>query len=201
MGRSRQRVCLQEGLGLKINRLIRRGFLIPGQTSGPYWISWTYSYSEEKIATGIISGNLTDPEWGEMHIKLGSLDQRIHLLAQPRHFGGYQWYFRCPKTDRRSSTLWLPNGASRFASRHAWAHQVAYSSQFQTRHDRALTRAQGIRARLGGPNWAGIDELDPPKPRGMRWATYNRLIAESQRLESVADERIFLLINQWQRLS
>jgi len=201
LGRSRQRVCLQEGLSLKINRLIRQGFLIPGRASGPFWISWTYSYSAEKIATGIISGNLAGPNWGEVQIKLGTLDQTIPLLSQPRYFGGRQWYFRCPKTGRASSTLWLPNGASRFASRHAWARQVAYSSQFQTRHDRALTRAQGIRARLGGPDWAGLDELDPPKPRGMRWATYNRLIAESRRLESVADERLFFLLNQWQRLN
>jgi hypothetical protein len=56
---------------------------------------------------------------------------------------------------------------------------VAYSSQFQSRHDRALTKSQALRAKLGGPDWAGIDEFDPPKPNWMRWKTYNRIVSRA----------------------
>ncbi len=194
-------MCLQEGLGLNINRLIRRGFLKRGTVAGPYYLTWSYRYSEERIAAGILTSDLSEPGSGWVRIELGTIKQTVHLVSQPRHLGGRQWYFRCPTTALLASTLWLPAGASRFASRQSWGRQVAYSSQFQSRHDRALARAQAIRARLGGANWAGIDEFDPPKPKGMRWATYTRLIDSSRQLEVVADEQIFSLLNQWQRLS
>jgi hypothetical protein len=64
-----------------------------------------------------------------------------------------------------------------------------------------MAQAQAIRARLGGRDWAGIDEFDPPKPKWMRWRTYQNLIDKSRRLESVADERLFVLVNQWLRQS
>src|SRR6185295_8365327 len=187
MGRSRSRVDLQEGLSLNINRLVRLKFITPGGSAGPYYLTWSYSYSGEKIATAILTSDHSSSNVGWLHIRVGDLVQRIATQCQDRHFGGGQWYFVCPCTHRLCSVLWLPAGARRFASRQTWGRQVAYHSQFQTRHDRALSKAQAIRAKLGGPNWAGIDEFDPPKPRGMRWRTYNRLVAISRDQEAIAD--------------
>ena len=94
----------------------------------------------------------------------------------------------------------MPPGAKSFGSRQTWGRQVAYSSQFQTRCDRALNAAQAIRARLGGSDWAGIDEFDPPRPKWMRWRTYERLIDRSREYEAVADERLFRIIARWGNL-
>ena len=201
MGRPRQRVNLQEGLGLNINRLIRRRFIAPSRASGPSWLTWSYTYTQERIATATLTSDLSEPPCGWVRIRVGSLDQTIQVVRQDRQFGGGQWYFICPYTDCQCSAIWLPNGADKFGSRHAWRRQVAYGSQFQSRHDRALATAQAIRARLGGPDWAGIDEFDPPKPKGMRWRTYNRLIDRSRGQEAIADERLFFFINQWAKLS
>src|SRR6266436_7800698 len=67
---------------------------------------------------------------GSLRIQLGRLDQRIILIAHPRHFGGTQWYFMCPVRNRPASVLWKPPGATRFCSRQTWGRQVAHQSQF-----------------------------------------------------------------------
>jgi len=67
----------------------------------------------------------------------------------------------------------MPPGASRFASRQAWK-QVAYASQFGTPVDRAHRGKARIKARLIGTH--DPDEwILPPKPKWMRWATYEAL--------------------------
>jgi hypothetical protein len=201
MGRQRQRINLQESLGLNINRMIRRHLIAPRSASGPSWLTWSYTYTQERIATATLTSDLSEPPYGWVRVRVGSLDQTIQVVRQDRRFGGGQWYFICPYTHRQCSAIWLPNGANKFGSRHAWRRQVAYGSQFQSRHDRALATAQAIRARLGGPDWAGIDEFEPPKPKGMRWRTYNRLIDRSRDQEAIADERLFSLLDQWTNLS
>ena len=128
--------------------------------------------------------------------EIGQFDQRIQLLRQQRHFGGGRWYFECPD-GTVCSAVWMPPGTRSFASRETWGRQVAYSSQFQSRHDRALNKAQALRAGLAGPNWAGIDEFDPPKPKWMRWSTYDRIVERSRQCEAIADQRLFRLFSRW----
>src|SRR6516165_12154035 len=129
MPRPRQRACLQSGLRLNLNRLIRRGIVEPGAYSGRE-VSWTDSYADEQIAWGLITADMSGPDEGWFRIQLGQLDQRINLVSQPRNFGGRQWYFICPSMGRRVSVLWKPPGAREFACRQRWGRQVAYASQF-----------------------------------------------------------------------
>jgi hypothetical protein len=68
----------------------------------------------------------------------------------------------------------LPPGANRFRSRQAWGKQVAYSTEFQSPFDRALSAREKVKARLIGN--LNPQEWDlPPKPKWMRWLTYERL--------------------------
>jgi hypothetical protein len=99
MPRPRERVCLQDGLKLDLNRLARKGFIQPGANIGARGIAWTHSYWGE-IATGIISADISGESEGWLRIKLGNLDQRITLVARPRRFDGKQWYFVCPVRNR-----------------------------------------------------------------------------------------------------
>jgi hypothetical protein len=119
-------------LKLDLYKLARQGFVRPGAWTGPKFIRWTYTYTGEHIASGEIWANMAFSEPGYFRIQIGSLDQRILLEAEPRHFGGQQWYFVCPSTGRRASVLWMPPGARSFASRQAWRRQVAYATQFGT---------------------------------------------------------------------
>jgi hypothetical protein len=93
---------------------------------------------------------------------------------------------RGPATNRLASVLWKPSGATRFCSRQTWGRQVAYQSQFND----ATNRAHGGIARIKSRLIADLDpdEWDlPPKPKWMRWATYNRYEARYDHYEAVLD--------------
>lgn len=185
MPRSRVRVCLQDGLKLDLNRLVRKQFIKPGANIGVRGITWTHSYWGE-VATGVISADMSGQAEGWLRIQLGSLDQHIILASRPRHFGGRQWYFVCPAMNRLASVLWRPAGATRFCSRQTWRRQVAYHSQFNDATNRAHAGKARIKSRLIGD--LDPDEWDfPPKPKWMRWATYKRYEAQYDHFEDVLD--------------
>jgi hypothetical protein len=81
MSRPRERVCLQDGLKLDLNRLARKGFIKHGTNIGVRGITWTHSYWDE-IATGFITADMSGNDEGWFRIQLGSLDQRITLVAR-----------------------------------------------------------------------------------------------------------------------
>jgi hypothetical protein len=185
MSRPRQRICLQEGLKLDINLLARRGLIAPGSATGPHSIRWVNS-NGQVIASGWISADMQGDMEGWLHIQIGQLQQTITLATLPRHYGGRQWFFMCPVTNRRASILWLPRGERQFASKHAWPGKVAYRSQFMTAMDRAHLGKERIKQRLIG----GLDphEWDfPPKPKWMRWKTYQRYVERFERYEAALD--------------
>ena len=101
-------------------------------------------------------------------------DYTIDLATTPQPFGGRRWWFVCPKSGDLVAKLHLPLGAYTFASRRAY--RLGYRSQRQTPRDRALTRAQGLRHKLGG-SMSLMDPI-PAKPKWMRWATYERRVAQ-----------------------
>jgi hypothetical protein len=194
MPRPRQRACLQSGLSLNLNRLIRRGLIQPGAYSGS-GISWTNSYTGEQIASGLITADMGSEHEGWLRIQIGQFDQRIILVSRQRHFGGRQWYFICPYMNRRASVLWKPPGARSFACRQAWGRQAAYSSQFQTATDRAHQGQAKINARLCSIGGFDPEEWDlPPKPKWMRWRTYNRAVEKFDWYESILDKGTFELL-------
>jgi hypothetical protein len=157
-----------------------------GRTAGPQLIRWTYTYTGEEFARAWITASTAKADESWFRIKLGDCEQTIVLVPQPRHFGGYQWYFTCPVMSRLISVLWKPPGARQFCSRQTWGNRVAYASQFQTPVDRAHSGQAKIKKRL----IADLDPDDwdlPPKPKWMRWTTYNRHVASYDRYEDVLD--------------
>jgi hypothetical protein len=190
MPRSRQRAQLESGLKLDINRLLRRGFIRSGTVTGPIGIKWTNTYFDEEVASGSITADLSGAE-GWLRINLGKLDQSIFLVARKRHFGGRQWFFICPYVNRRAMVLWMPPGARSFACRERWGRQVAYASQFLDRDNRAHRGEAKINSRLCSIGGLDPNEWDlPPKPKWMRWRTYNRAVAKFDRYESILDEGV-----------
>ena len=83
MSRPRERVCLQDGLKLDLNRLARQGFVRRGANIGGRGIKWTHSYWGE-IATGTITADMSGRDGGWFRIQLGSLDQWITLVPRAR---------------------------------------------------------------------------------------------------------------------
>jgi hypothetical protein len=63
MPRPRERVCLQDGLRLDLNRLARRGVIKPGANIGIRGITWTHSYWGD-VASGTISADISGKNEG-----------------------------------------------------------------------------------------------------------------------------------------
>ena len=178
---------LTTGLKVDLSKLSRQGLVRPGASVGPYFIRWFNTYWGEEIASGLITASMEGVYEGSLRIQIGSLDQRIILVPRPR--GGRQWYFVCPVTNHCASVLWMPPGSSRFCSRQSWGRRVAYASQFADPDNRAHIGKAKIKPRL-------IADLDPeewdlpPKPRWMRWRTYNRFVERFDSYEEILDRGI-----------
>ena len=121
----------------------------------------------------------------------------IRILRVPCRLGGTRPYFICPGVmngaacGRRVAKL---HGAGRyFLCRHCYS--LAYASQSESEADRDLRRANKLRQRLGGG--CDANNLFPPKPRGMWWRTYERLVKGVFDAEKRADGAFALRAAQW----
>ena len=104
-------------------------------------------------------------------------DFRVPLETTRPNYGGRRWWFRCPANGRRVAKLHSPPGGDIFASRRAYG--LAYRNQ--RADERALTRSQDIRMKLGGD--PSLAAPFPHKPKGMWRRTYERLRAEAEQAE------------------
>lgn len=100
-------------------------------------------------------------EWEE-------IDQRVAFAFTDTNFGGRRRWFECPSCDHRCRVLY--GGKSYRCSK---CHKLKYESQYETSWGRAETQADQICQRLG--RLEHDDDSLPPKPKGMHWATYERL--------------------------
>jgi hypothetical protein len=164
---------------LDVRRWQRDGLLLAGRSFG---LQWTQS-GEVSAFVCVQVGNDT------VFVGCGHRTSRGAWQSEPQHpvrlqwtpcnFGGRRAWFRCPARGcgRRVAMLYSTGGI--FACRHCY--RLAYDSQRQPAHDRALYRAQAIRERLGG---SGNMTLPfPKKPKRMHWRTYLRLLREYERAQ------------------
>src|SRR3954469_4085862 len=87
--------------------------------------------------------------------------------------------------------LYLPWGALRFASRHAFG--LAYQSQRETPSSRAISRAFKLRRRLGSDS--GIGERIR-KPKGMHRRTFARERAKVEDAETLVNGYTVLIVER-----
>jgi hypothetical protein len=175
---------------------MRQGCVVPGAYSA-FRMVWTNNYSGEEIASANFTADMMNQNEGRLRIQMDETEQTIYLVPRSRRFGGHQWYFVCPVMNRCCSVLWRPPGATRFCSRQAWGcRRVAYSSQFLDPDNRAHRGKAKIKARL-------IANLDPdewelpPKPKWMRWSTYNRLEEKFDPYEEMLERGLVELMAKW----
>ena len=84
MPRPRQRVCLQDGLKLDLNRLIRQGTVRPGTRTGPYLFRWTNNYTGEVVASGEITSDLCSREEGPRETFWTMYDRELWAIGYPK---------------------------------------------------------------------------------------------------------------------
>ena len=76
MPRPRQRVCLESGLKLDLNKLRRQGLVRPGAKRGAV-IRWTNTYTGEEIAKGVITSNMEASTKAGCESNLGASIKRL----------------------------------------------------------------------------------------------------------------------------
>lgn len=99
------------------------------------------------------------------------MEEEIPFTWTGAGFNGRRRWFRCLTCRRRCRILY---GGERFRCRRC--HRLTYQSQYDAPHERAVSRTQRVRVKLGGSG--SMAEPFPSKPKGMHWQTYWRLRAQ-----------------------
>ena len=156
---------------LDIRKIARAGLLKPGCS-----FSWQWTRGGEKIASiGLRTetdrvvlnyrSRSNGDEWQDMNYP-------VYLAWSGCNYGGQRAWWLCPAVGcgRRVAVLY---GGKVYACRHC--HKLAYRTQREQPHDRAGSKADKLRDRLG---WeAGILNGNGDKPKGMHWRTFDSLQA------------------------
>lgn len=156
---------------LTASRLNRAGMLTPG------WHGWGW-WNQDGEQTASIGIRVLDKYELQLSYAIGSdgdrenLQYTVHLDWFTCNYGGKRPYFVCPNTrcGERVHKLYLRG--KYFACRKC--HDLAYTSQHEAPAFRLLSKAQGIRKKLGSDSLSTLDPF-PGKPRYMHWETYSRL--------------------------
>lgn len=161
---------------LDIRKIARAGRLTSGQSFG-----WQWTCNGEKIAFINIR---TDADRVTLEYRTRdcggewqAMNYPVRLSWTPCTYGGQRAWWLCPAVGcgRRVAVLY---GGKVYACRHC--HQLTYRTQREQPHDRAGSKADKLRDRL---QWeAGILNGNGIKPKGMHWATFERLEAQHDAL-------------------
>jgi hypothetical protein len=156
---------------IDVRRWAREGMLRPGYSGG-----WRWHCGGQQVASIQMRAEADRVMLIYRH-RSGGGDWKdeeypVDLERTACHLGGSRVWFLCPVRGcgRRVAILY---GGGIFACRRC--HRLAYDSTRESAGDRATRRADHIRMRIG---WEpGILNGDGPKPKWMRWKTFDRLVA------------------------
>jgi hypothetical protein len=115
---------------------------------------------------------------------------KVQLSRTEPNYGGCRWWFLCPRTTRRTTRLFLPNGGRHFWSRQAYG--LGYACQREGRFSRLQRKAAALNRQLGGEGWRTWAD-PPPKPKRMRWATYQRKYEKWERARERANQEFNII--------
>lgn len=168
----------KDSMPLDIRRLARTGVLVPGLS-----FSWQWLVNHRQVASISIRMDLHEHRMvlayrvkstGEL------VQQRVATQTSACHLGGERRWFTCPRCSKRVAVLYAPGRY--FACRNCYG--LGYATQKEGAGDRAASRAEKLRKRLG---WeAGILNGNGGRPKGMHWDTYRRLRRDHDALVQVS---------------
>jgi hypothetical protein len=180
---------VDDGLRLDVHRVVQaaKGY------RGPFRWSW----SRDGEPAGWISVSVTFDCASSGTLALSyrcngvPFDQRYRLEAEPCRFGGERWFAVCPATGTRAAKLYSLGGAG-FHARCRY-RGVAYRSQLAPS---AIDRTFARRNRILFRKLKGDDPSWVPKPKWMRWKTYDRWKSQLDEAESRINSHLMKLIGR-----
>ena len=155
-----------DSMPLDIRKIMRKGLLMPGSR-----FSWQWLVNDRQVAGISIRVDFDHGMLLSYRIKSTGevVEQRVQTQTSPCHLGGQRHWFTCPRCSKRVAVLYAPGRY--FSCRQCGG--LGYATQKEGAGDRAATRADKLRKRLG---WeAGILNGQSGKPKGMHWKTFLRL--------------------------
>lgn len=144
-------------LSLDVRAMRRQGMLQPGQHAGQWAGGASIGIEAQPDRVRLEYGRPSESEPTQCTVWLERL---------PCRFGGERTYFLCPGCGRRCERIYGLDQAGRFSCRVCL--RLAYASESESPEDRTWRRERKLERRLteeGG------------KPKGMRWSTYQRIVA------------------------
>lgn len=186
---------VEDGLRLDLGQLMRQGHIRLGcRTSGP--LTWRYAATGEEVASIMFEADCAD--LSSVCIRLTytakgtPMDYRLWLERTPCHFGGFRWWWRCPRSGRRVRVLCLPPGETMFVARAVY--RLPYRSQRERPIQRSHDRLRRLYRKIGG-TYQYFEDPTPARPKGMHRRTYERLVQAVERAE-VEHDRVWLAGSQ-----
>ncbi len=188
------RTKVEDTEALDVNRLHGEGCLDPGSRGGWQWLrngevisSIGYRASESTLHLSYRTRR-GDEDWFPV-------EESVRIVRVPCNFGGSRPYFICPGVVngvvccRRVGKLY--SGGRHFLCRHCY--NLTYASRCEDELGRAWRRAHKAKRRVNpDPN---LDEVVPPRPKGMWRRTYERRRQRAFEAEWEATELVDAKIN------
>jgi hypothetical protein len=136
---------IERCLMLSVSDLARIGALTPGCKAGS--LRWG-ERGKDHYAALEYSSSIQADGTGELWLRYKTQGDSIHdcvsLIFTVPHYGGRRWWFKCPFQQIRVAKLYLPPGATRFASRQVWDAITGTGLQFCDSAGLSLTGALAI---------------------------------------------------------
>ena len=178
---------VEDYISLDVNYMNRQGSLRPGAAGS---LQWSCNGKRVSSVGFRMEGNQLTLNY--RHRSSGgeweNIKEPIHVVRNPCRFGGTRPFFICPGVvngvvcGRRVVMLYAYSNYY-FCRK---CYRLKYSSQYEGSWDRAMTRANKIRERLGG-EW-GMESMLAPRPKGMWHRTYKRLCNEVRLAEAEGNQ-------------
>lgn len=171
--------------------LRKRGLLVDG-SSGT--ITWT-SGDGEKNFIHVLGGRHSIQLIYNFRRNGGAWQdvcETVHLDWSPRHHGGAQPYFGCPKCGSRRR--YLIGAGARFLCRAC--HGLVHAASREGHSDRVFRRSWKLKRRIGADLAVGGPR--GTRPKGMHQATYAKLLRAVEETECAAMDDSYLALLRMQ---
>lgn len=105
---------------------------------------------------------------------LTSNGQTVFLDKTRCHYGGFRYWFKCPRCTKRSAVLY--NRDSVFLCRQC--HKLPYLSQRESEIDRLICKLRKIRKKVNASSNLSVPIVF--KPKSMHWKTFDHLLDQER---------------------
>jgi len=142
-----RKTTVEEGLILDIKDLVAKGALVPGWRTGSLsWPTGAETFATLKYGSSTYS-DCTGTLWLRYVVDGKPMYYTVTLVSTVPHYGDRRWWFICPIKKIRVAKLYLPPGATTFASRQAYS--LTYRScQRPFRFERVRRRTERLARQL-----------------------------------------------------